>query len=127
MRTSSATGLVLFAHGARDAQWADPFRHIAQQVSVLCPSARVELAFLELMTPNLSDCIEQLAQAGLFQITLVPLFMASGGHLKKDLPRLIQAIQERHPQCTIRVTQAIGESPELLQAIALWVAQSATL
>lgn len=125
MPPSPSEGLILFAHGARDAQWADPFRQIQQRVSALCPESRVELAFLELMTPSLADCVSQLVQAGLFRITLVPLFMAQGGHLKKDLPHLIEAIQNHHPHCVIRVTQAIGESPELLQSIAAWVAQSA--
>ncbi len=125
MKTPPTKGLILFAHGARDAQWAEPFRHIQQRVSALCPESRVELAFLELMTPSLAACVEQLVAAGLLQITLVPLFMAQGGHLKKDLPQLIETIRNHHPHCSIRVTQAIGESPELLQAIALWVAQSA--
>jgi sirohydrochlorin cobaltochelatase len=39
------TGLLLFAHGARDAAWAAPFEALAQQLRALRPEAEVALAF----------------------------------------------------------------------------------
>ncbi len=122
--TSTATaGVVLFAHGARDPQWAQPFRSIREQVRVLHPDARVELAFLELMAPDLTQCVQQMIGQGIRHVSVVPLFMAQGGHLKEDLPVMVQRLQAAHPEVTIHVTPAIGESPMLLAAIAGWVVQ----
>ena len=115
--------IILFAHGARDPQWAEPFQRIREQVRALRPGVPVVLAFLELMEPNLTDCVAHLAAEGARHMTLVPLFMAQGGHLKKDLPRLIEALQADHPGVSIAVTPAIGESALLLSAIAAWVIQ----
>ena len=116
-------GIILFAHGARDPQWAEPFHAIHTSVEKLSPNATVRLAYLELMEPRLKDAVSELTQQGITQITLVPLFMAQGGHLKEDLPKLVTEIKTAHPTIQITVTQALGESPALLSAIAQWVAQ----
>ncbi len=120
---SPAPTIILFAHGARDPLWAKPFERIRDQVKLLRPGMRVVLAFLELMDPDLPSCVASLAQQGVSEITLVPLFMAQGGHLKQDLPLLVKALQVDHPGVAIHVTEAIGESATLIAAIAAWVDQ----
>jgi sirohydrochlorin cobaltochelatase len=115
-----ATAIVLFAHGARDASWAEPFRRIAARIEKQQPGTRVELAFLELMRPDLASAIARLVDAGMDRITVVPLFLAQGGHLKQDLPRLLDEIRGRHPATRIDVTSAIGDSEDLTVAIADW-------
>lgn len=113
------SALVLFAHGARDPAWADPFHRIVGRVRRLHPQTRVELAFLESMQPDLASVIASLAPD--FQrISVVPLFLAQGGHLREDLPRLIGAIRGHHPGLRIDVAPAIGDSEELTDAIADW-------
>ena len=42
------------------------------------------------MEPPLAQAVDKLAQAGHRSITIAPLFMAQGGHLKHDVPRLIE-------------------------------------
>lgn len=116
----AGTGIVLFAHGARDPEWAGPLRAIAAGIRDASPGLRVELAFLEFMTPALADAVATMTAGGCDRITLVPLFLAQGGHLKKDLPVLLSDIRARHPKVDIRVTPAIGDAPELVSAIARW-------
>jgi sirohydrochlorin cobaltochelatase len=116
---------VLFAHGARDAQWSEPFRAIRQAVAKGRPDLTVELAFLELMQPALGDCVARLVDDGHTRITVAPLFLAQGGHLKKDLPRLLKEVSARHPDADIEVLAPIGEVTELLNAISEWLVNSA--
>ena len=119
------TALVLFAHGARDAQWSEPFRAIRQAVAGRRPDLTVELAFLELMQPTLGDCVAQLTRDGHTRIIVAPLFLAQGGHLKKDLPRLLKDLSARHAAAEITVLPPIGEVTELLNAISEWLVSSA--
>ena len=63
----------------------------------------------------------QSAARGAQRIVLVPLFMAQGSHLKRDLPLLVERIRRRHQQLELQVLPAIGDEPEILQAIADWV------
>jgi sirohydrochlorin cobaltochelatase len=122
---SAKSALVLFAHGARDAQWSDPFRAMQKAVSGRRPDLTVELAFLEIMKPPLAECVAELAGAGHGRIVIAPLFLAQGGHLKKDLPRLMKELGARHPGVDLSVLPPIGEVTELLDAISDWLVNSA--
>ncbi len=54
------SALILFAHGARDAAWAEPFQRLQKLVQAQLPGVAVALAFLELMTPQLPELTEVL-------------------------------------------------------------------
>ena len=77
----SDTAFVLIAHGAREASWALPLRRVADSVVAQAPELRVELAFMELMPPDLAECVEKLVAEGFVRILVVPLFIARGGHI----------------------------------------------
>jgi sirohydrochlorin cobaltochelatase len=84
------------------------------------PGMRVELAFLDMMEPTLDAAVAALAAEDIGRITVIPLFLAQGGHLKEDLPRLLDDIRRHHPALQIDVTSAIGDSEDLTNAIADW-------
>lgn len=115
------SAIVLFAHGARDPEWAEPFIQIAERVRAQQPGTPVVLAFLELMQPKLADAVEGLAAQGVRNITLVPMFLARGGHLKQDLPKLVGEIGALHPQISMRLAPAIGEVPGILAQLSEWI------
>ena len=117
-------GIVLFAHGARDPEWARPFEAIRERVRARRPEHRIELAYLELMSPTLEEAIASLVKQGALGISVFPLFMAQGGHLKNDLPKILNAIRANHPKIPIALEAPIGEVPEILEAIAGWVVKN---
>lgn len=114
---------LLFAHGARDPQWARPFQAIATHLKTAQPERPLALAYLELMTPSLDTAVDELVTEGATDITLVPLFLGAGGHVRRDLPALIEAAQARHPGLRLQATCAIGESDAVVRAIALAAGQ----
>lgn len=116
-----SAGLVLFAHGARDPEWAEPFRAIASSVAEKRKDLSVKLAFLEMQPPTLEQAITELVGKRCTDIRIAPLFMAQGGHLKNDLPELLAAIRDRHPALTLELLPAIGDVPDLRDAIADWL------
>lgn len=116
--------LVLFAHGARSAAWAAPFRQLRDMVKARRPDALVSLAFLELMVPSLPDEVASLAAAGVTDVTIVPVFLGSGGHVMRDLPGMVERLRASHPQLAIDIAGAVGEAPEVLEAMAAYCAAS---
>lgn len=118
-------GIVLFAHGARDPEWARPFEAIRDRVRQSRPECPVRLAYLELMSPSLEEAIASLVEEGAMAITVFPLFLAQGGHLRQDLPRILEAIRPGHPHVPISLESAIGEVPEVVAAITGWILERA--
>ena len=113
------TGLLLFAHGARDPQWARPFEAVADRCAAAIGRQRVALAFLEFMTPDLVTAGKVLVNAGCTEIEVVPLFLGAGGHVRKDIPVLMARLQADHPSVRFRLRPAIGEAPAVVEAMAV--------
>lgn len=113
---NQTTGLILFGHGARDSRWREPFDRLLSIVGE--PYAGpVSLAFLEVMQPDLPTACSTLVELGATRIVVVPLFLGTGGHLRKDLPRLISSA-EAQAGVPVTAVGAIGEDPKVLMAMA---------
>ena len=115
---SHRTGLILFAHGARDPRWAAPFEAVAARVRAQRPGVPVRLAFLEFMTPTLPEAGAQLATLGCTELQVLPMFLGAGGHVRQDLPLLIAAVREAHPGLSVRLAPAVGELDSVTAAMA---------
>ena len=122
---SAAPAIVLFAHGARDPEWAEPFRRIKHALETKRPGIAVELAFLEFMQPPLAEAVGKLVAAHHRRITVAPLFMAQGGHLKHDLPHILDALRAQHAGVEIALLPAVGDVEAILDAIAQWLLAAA--
>ena len=119
-------GLMLFAHGARDPNWALPFNDVAHRIRARAPELTVELAFLEFMAPDLLAAGDRLAAQRCVRVDVVPLFLGAGGHVRKDLPALLQTLGLRHTDVQWRLCPAIGEADGVIAAMAA-AALAATL
>jgi sirohydrochlorin cobaltochelatase len=108
-------GIVLFAHGSREPEWARPFERIAARLRT---QSLVELAYLERMKPTLEEAVASLASKGAQRVRIVPVFLGEGGHVREDLPKLAAAARARHPGIEIVLEQTIGERQEVTDAIA---------
>ena len=112
-------GVLLFAHGARDPHWAAPFQAVAARVRALQPQAEVRLAFLEFMAPDMAGAGAALVAEGCRQVDVVPLFLGAGGHVRKDVPLLLAALQQAHPDVRFTLRTTVGEDPGVIDAMAL--------
>lgn len=121
----SGKGIVLFGHGARNAEYLQPFHAIRAAVLANDPQAQVEIGFLELTQPPLEVAIDALAARGLTHVVIVPIFFAPGRHVLKDLPQLVANAMDRHPGLEIEVAEAVGQSAAVVAAMARFALDSA--
>ena len=110
-------GLILFAHGARDPRWAEPLNRLRDRVAVRAPGP-VSVAFLEIMEPDLPTAAARLVDAGCHGICIVPVFLGQGGHVRRDLAALLEAVSAGNPGTDIRVVPAVGEDDTVIDALA---------
>ena len=125
MTTCTAnSALLLFAHGSSDPGWAEPFIKLKAAIQAREPDRKIELAFLERMEPSFDDAVTSLHRQGVKRITVAPIFLAIGGHMRNDLPKLIEETRQR-TGIEFDVLPALGEADSLIAAIADWVTASA--
>ena len=111
-------GLLLFAHGARDAAWARPFEEVARRIALQRPDQALALAYLEFMSPGLEDAAHGLVAQGCQRVHIVPMFLGTGGHVRKDIPPLIERLQVQYgSQVEWLLHPALGDQDRVLQAM----------
>jgi sirohydrochlorin cobaltochelatase len=110
--------ILLYGHGARNPEWAQPFHRIRDAIKARDPRALVEPGFLELMRPTFDEGVACLVEQGATSIIVVPIFMAAGSHVKKDLPRLAGDAMDRHEGLLIELAAPVGEADSVLAAMA---------
>jgi sirohydrochlorin cobaltochelatase len=108
-------GIVLFAHGSRDPEWSRPFERIAASLARRLPATSIGLAYLE-HGASLEETVTALVAKGVSSVRVVPVFLGHGGHVKEDLPRLVDECAR--PGLQLRLEAPIGERAEVIEAIA---------
>ena len=116
-------GIILFAHGSRDAEWTRPFEAMAASLAKKAPAVAVALGYLE-HGPSLDEAVTALAAKGAVSIRVVPVFLGPGGHVKDDLPKLVARVAAEHPQQKLALEKIVGEQPAVIEAIAEAIASA---
>ena len=121
----NSRSIILLAHGSSDKRWCDTFEALAAPTLKAVSNSRI--AYMELAEPSLDAVVHEGVAAGTRNFTIVPLFLAAGRHLRKDVPAMIEAL-EKSTGASIKLSPPIGENPLLGNAIkdvvALQLAQS---
>lgn len=110
--------MILFGHGARDPEWRRPIDAVHRAVIERVPLGRVEIAFHEYLRPRLDEVVAALYAEGYREIVVVPVFIAQGGHLRREVPEVIETLQTRFRECRLTLEPAVGESVAVQGAIA---------
>jgi len=106
--------IILLAHGSSDERWCRTFEKLAAPTVESVPGAQI--AYMELVEPSLDAIVKEGVHDGVRSFTVVPLFLAAGRHLRKDVPAMIKALEQNF-DVTIGLAPPIGENPQLGDAI----------
>ncbi|WP_274384034.1 MULTISPECIES: sirohydrochlorin chelatase [unclassified Streptomyces] len=112
----AAPTLLALAHGTRDQEGIRVVRELTARVRGLRPGTRVELAWLGLVEPTVSQALARLPGP----VVAVPLLLARGYHVRTDIPALLTGPDAAR----VRVAPALGPSPRLAEAAAAQLARA---
>jgi sirohydrochlorin cobaltochelatase len=59
-----------------------------------------------------------LLDQGVRNISVVPMFLGVGRHAREDLPSLVTALRQQHPNVVFTLRSAVGEDPRLIELLA---------
>ncbi len=111
---TSPPAVLLIGHGTRRAAGVAEFRVLADQLQQALPDRTCLAGFLELVEPDLPAALEQLRQQGFRRITALPALLLAAGHVKNDIPAILNAFQIEHPEMSITFGADLGVHPNLL-------------
>ena len=111
---TSPPAVLLIGHGTRRAAGVAEFRVLADQLQQALPDRTCLAGFLELVEPDLPAALEQLRQQGFRRITALPALLLAAGHVKNDIPAILNAFQIEHPEMSITFGADLGIHPNLL-------------
>lgn len=125
-RSHPDTGIIVLAHGSRDPQWRAPIEAVADILAQRHPHWMVTCAYLELCEPALPQVLDQWNAAGVQRVSIHPLFLGAGRHVREDLPRMIDALRDQFPQMNLTLHTPIGENARLTAFMADLITESMT-
>ena len=112
---SSAPAVLLIGHGTRIAAGVAEFRALADQLQQALPDRVCLAGFLELVAPDLTEALESLRRQGHRRIIALPALLMAAGHVKNDIPALLNDFQAEHPEIAVTFGADLGVHPNLLQ------------
>lgn len=110
--------LVIAAHGTRDKEGVEQCRALANRVAQMLPGVKVTIGFVELAEPSIDEAVaEALAGrpvSGGVDAVVVPLMLTTGGHVREDIPEMIDEGKGDH---LVAYAAPLLPSPRLLEAL----------
>jgi len=122
-------GVVLLAHGSqRGTHTIDGLREMVSrlQVRLAGNGARVRMACLEFIQPDLPQAVGELISEGCNDITVMPFLLGQGTHTTDDLEEEIARSLEVYPQARIRASEVFGPDPALVDIVVERVLEQGT-
>ena len=112
----SRIGVMVCGHGSRDEQAITEFESVAAGIRARLPRYDVESGFLEFATPVIRDGLEKLRARGNELCLAIPGMLFAAGHVKNDIPSVLNTFEAQHPEMEIRYARDLGIDEKLLQA-----------
>lgn len=106
--------LILLAHGSRKPSWRKPFKQLLRHLRKECGAGRIYLSFMESTKPSLPDLVCSLVEKGIRYIQILPLFMASGNHMRRDVPEQVRILKKKYPGLNVKILPPIGSHPRFI-------------
>jgi sirohydrochlorin cobaltochelatase len=113
--TSRRPAVLLIGHGTRLAAGVAEFQLLSEQLRQALPDRTCLAGFLELVEPSVPEALETLWQQGFRRITALPALLMAAGHVKNDIPAILNSFQAEHPGLTITFGADLGIHAKLLQ------------
>ena len=117
-----STGVLVLGHGSRRevGEANQTVVQIAEKLREAMDLQLMEVAFMNEKSglPGLGPAVDRLVERGATHIVVLPVFLAAGMHLRRDIPADIDLARQRYPAMKIVLAEHIGADPRLVTILA---------
>ncbi|GAB4236004.1 MAG: sirohydrochlorin chelatase [Methyloligellaceae bacterium] len=114
--TAERIGVMVCGHGSRDEGAVTEFARVAEGLRGLMPDTPVEYGYLEFARPIIREGLDRLREQGVTRILAVPGMLFAAGHVKNDIPSVLNSYAARHEGLTIELGKELGIDTKLIRA-----------
>lgn len=104
--------LIIVAHGSRKESSNAEVMTLGAKIKPLVtpPYDAVKIAFLEFAQPSLEESILASIKEGVSDLVILPYFLASGNHVTRDIPAVVQEMKAHYPEVNIELKEHLGSA-----------------
>jgi sirohydrochlorin cobaltochelatase len=113
---SEKIGVMVCGHGSRDEGAVTEFARVAKGLRKLMPEMPVEYGYLEFATPIIRDGLDKLREKGVTRVLAVPGMLFAAGHVKNDIPSVLNTYAAQNEGVTIELGKELGIDPKMMHA-----------
>jgi sirohydrochlorin cobaltochelatase len=114
----SRIGVMICGHGSRDVEATHEFAALVAHLKRHYADHPVEAGYLEFARPVIRDGLDRLKEKGVTEILAMPAMLFAAGHVKNDVPSVLNAWAAENPGVTVRMARDLAIDAKLLRAAA---------
>jgi len=111
------TALIVLGHGSRVPEATETLAAVTEMVRVKTDYDLVAYASLQFSEPGLESVVHGLAKAEMKRIMVVPFLIATGQHMKVDIPDELANLREKYPGIERRLGNPLGADFRLAEIL----------
>lgn len=112
------TAVILLLHGSKTSGPDKSIKRLVAEVKKLGGFEITRHAFLQFSAPAAQDALESCIKQKTERIVIVPLFIQSGVHTSRDIPKLVKKAKKQYPGVEIVLTDHVGAHPLMANIVA---------
>lgn len=109
--------ILLVGHGSRRDEANAALFTLQEMIAKKQPQILVASAFLQFAEPTLTQAMSQLSDQSVEDVTVVPVFLYEGIHIKEDLPEMLSAEADRYPGIRIVLAPILGIDERMAEIV----------
>ncbi|TGJ98437.1 ferredoxin [Leptospira langatensis] len=109
----TSPGILVLGHGSREENSNQEFISLVDSYAQTKPQWKISHAFVELAKPDLESSLRDLSKEH-SNIIIFPLFLFTSGHIKNDIPIVLDRIRAEFPEHSFKIANSLGVHSNLI-------------
>jgi sirohydrochlorin cobaltochelatase len=109
--------VLLVGHGSRRNGANQALLQMVDMVALKRPGIMVAHAFLQFAQPDLPAALRELADKGVEEVIVVPIFLYEGVHIHEDIPQILAEEGKNLPGLRMRLAPVLGIDERMAQIV----------
>lgn len=109
--------LIAASHGTDNIGGAKSISDLVKKVANSLPEVKVLEAFVDVQEPDVPAVFSEAASFGVTDITIVPLLLATGYHVRQDIADAAFEFNEAHSGTEVFISPALGPDERMVEVL----------